>query len=104
MSIRGMILTVSGPLVAFSAAAQTNNPPRLGSPELLTNNVVQFRIFDGSGGQTNVIEASTNLVDWTTISPNLFPPSLCPICPFIVFDDSMTNSPRRFYRARNLPQ
>jgi hypothetical protein len=89
--------------VVFIVVAQSKSPPVLGLPELLTNGVVQFRIFGGEAGQTNVVEASTNLIDWTPVSTNVFPPTLCPICPFILFEDSVTNSAARFYRSRNFP-
>jgi len=89
------------PLV-FSTGEQTNHPPRLSSPVLLTNGTVQFLIFNGTWGHTNVVEVSTNLVAWTPVSTNVFPPTLCPICPLIVFQDTVTNSAMRFYRTRDL--
>jgi hypothetical protein len=89
------------PLV-LTTGAQTKTPPRLSSPVLLMNGMVEFLILDGNSGQTNIVEASTNLVTWTPVSTNVFPPSVCPLCPYIVFQDTVTNSARRFYRARNL--
>ena len=61
-------------------------------------------MIDGGGGQTNVIQASDDLVVWTAISTNVFPATTCPICPFIDFQDSAsTNLARRFYRSYSLP-
>jgi hypothetical protein len=58
----------------------------------------------GHAGRTNVIEASTDLVGWTGITTNVMDYSLCPICPFITFQDpASTNLDRRFYRSYELP-
>src|SRR5215831_18376671 len=84
-------LAVAFPLHS-TLADQTNTPPRLGSPLLLKNGVIRFMIFNGRWGQTNVVEASADLVRWTPVSTNVFPPTLCPMCPFIVFQDSVTNA------------
>jgi hypothetical protein len=88
-------------LLNCALADTTNAPPRLGPP-MLKNGKIQLMIFNGRWGQTNIVEVSTDLVRWTPVSTNIFPATLCPICPFIVFQDSVTNSARRFYRARNL--
>jgi hypothetical protein len=88
-------------LADIARAGQTNFPPRLGPPTLLKNGSIQFVIFNGRWHQTNVVEASTDLVRWTPMRTNVFPETLCPMCPFIVFQDFATNSVRRFYRARN---
>ena len=88
-------------LLNCALAGPTNAPPRLGPP-VLKNGNIQLMIFNGRWGQTNIVEMSTDLVRWTPVSTNVFPATLCPICPFIVFQDSLTNSARRFYRARNL--
>jgi hypothetical protein len=85
----------------YLLAGPTNSPPRLEGP-VLKNGNIQLFIFNGRWGQTNIVEVSTDLVRWTPVSTNIFPPTLCPMCPFIVFQDSLTNSARRFYRARNL--
>jgi hypothetical protein len=58
----------------------------------------------GRAGWTNVIEASTDLVTWTSISTNLMPATLCPVCPYILYRDAAsTNAARRFYRCFELP-
>jgi hypothetical protein len=73
--------------------------PQLSVPEFSTNRSVRL-LLQGHAGQTNVIEASTNLVDWFPVSTNVMDYSLCPICPYALFEDfSSTNLPRRFYRA-----
>src|SRR5207247_10618859 len=65
---------------------------------------IEFTVFNGRSGQTNVIEASTDLITWSAISTNVFPSTVCPNCPFIDFQDpASTNLSRRFYRAFWLP-
>ena len=49
----------------------------------------------GELGRTVVIEASTNLVNWTALATNLLGASPC-----CFIDPGSTNSPARFYRAR----
>jgi hypothetical protein len=83
------------------ALAGPNDPPRL-SPPVIKNGKIQLFIFNGRWGQTNIVEMSTDLARWTPVSTNVFPATLCPMCPFIIFQDSLTNSAQRFYRARNL--
>lgn len=73
--------------------------PRLTMPELGTNAVLRFMIVGGSAGQTNVVQASADLVTWFSVSTNVFPATVCAICPFIVFQDSVADSRWRFYRA-----
>jgi hypothetical protein len=62
------------------------------------------RLFlQGHAGHTNVIEGSTDLVAWKPVSTNVMDFSLCPICPYFLFEDfSSTNQPVRFYRAFEL--
>jgi len=60
--------------------------------------------LQGHAGHTNLIEASADLVTWTAVSTNVMDYSLCPICPFAIFEDAAsTNLPRRFYRAFEYP-
>ena len=68
---------------------------------LLTNGVV---LPDHLQFVTNVIEASTDLFNWTAIRTNVFPVTACPGCPFIEFQDpASTNLAGRFYRSYSLP-
>jgi hypothetical protein len=77
-------------------------PPRLSITGVSSNGATLF--LQGHAGLTNVIEASTDLVTWAGVSTNVMDYSLCPICPFAIFEDSAsTNLARRFYRAFELP-
>ena len=61
-------------------------------------------MIQGHAGQTNVIEASTDLVNWVGVSTYVMDYSLCAICPFAIFEDSASRElPRRFYRGYELP-
>jgi hypothetical protein len=74
--------------------------PRLWQPAVSTNAAITFRVMDGASGETNVIEASSDLINWTPISTNVFPPTACPICPFIDFQDTEArNFSPRYYRS-----
>jgi hypothetical protein len=82
----------------------TVSKPTIGRPRIAANGAIQFTVIDGRWSQTNVIEASDDLVAWTPISTNVFPATTCPICPFIDFQDpASTNLNRRFYRSFSLP-
>jgi hypothetical protein len=48
----------------------------------------------GTAGQTIIVQASTNLVDWTPLSTNILDEGL-----IYFFDPATTNFPWRFYRA-----
>jgi len=77
--------------------------PTLSLPRASGNGAIEFTVFNGRPGQTNVIEASTDLVTWTAITTNVFP-STDSICPFIDFQDpTSTNLTRRYFRAFSLP-
>ena len=57
-------------------------------------------MVQGNAGWTDVIEASTDLVTWIPMSTNFMDFSLCPQCPFVLFEDAAsTNLNHRFYRA-----
>jgi hypothetical protein len=74
-------------------------PPRLSLLEFSKNRASRLMI-QGNAGQTNVLEASVDLKAWTPVSTNVMDYSLCPICPFAVFEDSeSTNLAGRFYRV-----
>jgi hypothetical protein len=77
-------------------------PPRLSITGVSSNGASLF--LQGRAGHTNVIEASTDLVSWVGVSTNVMDFSLCPICPFAIFEDAVsTNLTRRFYRAFEIP-
>ena len=82
-----------------------DDTPMLSAPRLSAGGAIQFTVGNGRWGQTNVIEASTDLVHWTGISTNVFPATACPDCPFISFEDpdSARGYLRRFYRSYSLP-
>ena len=82
-----------------------------GSPEQISGRGEALRRIAGevSGRMdldtilADVIEASTDLVAWGPVSTNVMDFSLCPICPYFIFEDpASTNLPRRFYRAFEL--
>ena len=98
------IPTVFGHTNILAVLVSSASKPTLGRPRFAANGAIQFTVIDDRGGQTNVIEASDNLVAWTAISTNVFPATTCPICPFIDFQDpASTNLARRFYRSISLP-
>jgi hypothetical protein len=77
-------------------------PPRLSITGVSNGGARLF--LQGRAGRTNVIEASTDLITWVGVSTNVMDYSLCPICPFAIFEDSAsTNLARRFYRAFEIP-
>ncbi|MEJ0088583.1 MAG: chitobiase/beta-hexosaminidase C-terminal domain-containing protein [Limisphaerales bacterium] len=69
------------PLFFTSAMFNTNSAFQLG--------------FAGSSGGNYVLQASTNLTDWTPLSTNLATTNF-----FNLFDNDATNFPKRFYRVR----
>ena len=82
---------VSGWSLEFTYAPAT--PPSITDVTALNNGSFQFSL-NGEPSLTHVIEASTNLVDWTPISTNtLTTPSL------IYIDPLMSNFNHRFFRA-----
>ena len=77
-------------------------PPRLSITGVSSRGATLF--LQGHAGRTNVIEASMDLVTWVGVSTNVMDYSLCPICPFAIFEDAASiNLTRRFYRAFELP-
>jgi uncharacterized repeat protein (TIGR01451 family) len=76
----------------ITAAVPT--PPQLSATFVKTNGLFQFAITSGAG-QTNIIQASTNLVNWIPIYTN--------VGSFIFTDPKATNYPDRFYRDLTLP-
>jgi hypothetical protein len=58
----------------------------------------------GQAGRTVVVESSADLIHWTSISTNVMPFTVCPICPFVIVrDEADRNTMRRFYRAFEVP-
>jgi hypothetical protein len=69
-------------------------PPQLSAPcvlTVLTNSHFSFSVT-GTPGSNYIIEASSNLSTWTPVSTNT--------SPFVFEDNSNSNLPQRFYRAR----
>ncbi len=65
----------------------------LGSPGFLANRQFQFTVTGGGMGQGYSVLASTNLVNWITLTNRSITNS-----PFLFRDLSATNYPKRFYR------
>jgi hypothetical protein len=79
---------------------QAQPPPKITALLSPINGVITLRL-QGPAGQTNIIEASADMVTWVPINTNVMPATKCSFCPFVDFDDaSITNSARRFYRSR----
>src|SRR4029077_16470123 len=103
--INGIVGTALSPCADVSTQfTHTNVVASLIAPPSLT--VLEAsdsgaRLFlQGHAGQTNIIEASTDLVSWVPVSTNVMDYSLCPVCPYVIFEDpERTNFPARFYRA-----
>ena len=70
-------------------------------PEVTAAGPIQFMIRGGDPGDTVVLEASDDFSKWFPMSTNIFPASLCIICPFIAVGDPIAESKLRFYRAIN---
>jgi len=80
----------------YRAKLYEGEPP---PPSMLSSGAgvvgAQFRVAVGAvGGQEVIVEASTNLVDWTPILTNT-----ASIGPLYFHDPNMTNFNQRFYRA-----
>ncbi|MGH7951353.1 MAG: protease pro-enzyme activation domain-containing protein [Limisphaerales bacterium] len=69
-------------------------PPELTGNFVGANGTFQFTL-SGGDGQNEIIEASTNLVNWTPVYTN--------VSPFTFTDSYAPNYPVRFYRARTSP-
>jgi hypothetical protein len=79
-----------------------SSQPLLSLPRAATNGLIQFRMFNGLAGETNILEASTDLMTWIPISTNVFPATVGATSPFIDLTES-PNLTRRFYRSVRLP-
>src|SRR5436190_14963781 len=74
-------------------------PPKLNITEFSTSRGARLFI-QGNAGETNVVEASADLANWTAISTNVMDSSMCPICPYAIVEDTeSTNLTHRFYRV-----
>jgi len=104
----GIVTVTDGRLSVSSAAGAANNkicfidisslaaplPPQLLSTTLGSSGNLQFNL-SGSAGRSYVIEASTNLVNWSPLTTN------SPASNLLQFiDGTSTNYPSRFYRGR----
>ncbi len=69
-------------------------PPQISGDFVRTNGTFQFSLT-GTPGQTNIIQVSTNLVNWIPIYTN--------VNPFLFVDPYASNYPVRFYRALLVP-
>jgi plastocyanin len=77
---------------------------RLGNVERLPDGSFRFFVLGGEAGQTAVIQASPDLTDWTSVATNVFPATVCPICPYVEFTDaSAPTTTQRFFRASVSP-
>ena len=79
------IVTVGG--------AVASNALALGSGKFLANRQFQFTATGGIAGQGYALLASTNLLDWITLTSGVITNS-----PFLFSDPAAASYPRRFYR------
>ncbi|MDB6031439.1 MAG: hypothetical protein JWM16_1777 [Verrucomicrobiales bacterium] len=57
-------------------------------------------VLQGPRLMTNIVQVSSNLIDWIPLSTNIMPATDCSTCPSFQFvDRAATNAARRFYRA-----
>jgi len=85
-----------------NVVAQLVSGPSMSVAEFTTEGALLF--IQGHAGWTNVIEASTNLVTWTSISTNVMPATPYPNSPYILFRDAAgTNMAGKFYRSFEIP-
>jgi hypothetical protein len=73
-------------------------PVSLGYPFFNLANSFTFDINGGSNGQVVVVEASTNLVNWTALVTNTLG-----FTPLPFYDSDWTNFQQRFYRVKLIP-
>jgi hypothetical protein len=84
--------TASYPQRFYRAVVFSQVQPQMGSIQLISGSIVQVTV-KGLPGQPYIIEASTNLVNWVTLTNVVLPTSVWQ------FVDHSTNFNQRFYRA-----
>lgn len=85
--------TNTGPLWSFTTEAGTLPPTSLAGFKRQTDGHFEFR-FNGLFGESQLVQASTNLVDWFTVAT--FANSNAAT---LFLDSAASNSQRRFYRV-----
>jgi uncharacterized repeat protein (TIGR03806 family) len=83
--------------VAATAQFTLRAPFQFTSGGFFTNNTFQMPV-SGLTGKTYYLQATTNFIDWITLSTNVAPSNS-----FYVVDPNATNFMYRFYRAVELP-
>ena len=94
--------TPAASLVSTTAVVRVLVPERLSAPTLLPGGKLQLVFSDADGGAllttndlaTFTVLASTNLTDWTVLTNTLSVTN-----GMILFQDSTTSCPARFYRV-----
>jgi hypothetical protein len=99
-------------LLVRAESTQTNDVTPFLAMVVPDDPILNLRILDfsrtngaiiqlqGPRYETNIVQVSSNLAQWTSISTNAMPAIECPVCPTVlVFDRVATNLTRRFYRA-----
>jgi hypothetical protein len=74
------------------------NPFAIQVSGLNSSGAVQLSITGAAIGKTNIVQASSDLLNWRNISTNT-----SSTASFTVNDGSATNAPMRFYRVQQLP-
>jgi hypothetical protein len=95
ISVSGVTGTPPIAPATFSATLTVISPPTLASPQVLSNGTFTAFIQAGSGNRSYVVEMSSNLVDWVTLSTVNYTNGPTPF-----MDTGAPNGRQRFYRAR----
>ncbi len=85
-------------LAASDTASLTVHPrpEQFNSPEMQFGQSLRLT-FQGEAGMTNIIEVSSNLVNWLVLT------NIVNTAGTVEFNDATTNSALRFYRTRRVP-
>ena len=97
-----MVTNPTGSLLSSNAVVRVLAPERLSAPVQLPGGGLQLMFGDADGGAllttndiaTFTVLASTNLTDWTVLTN-----ALSVTNGMMLFEDSTTNYPARFYRV-----